>query len=111
MTLPAGYREFGKNNGEEAMRSSGITNWETLIAKSANSGIYEGRWRYVEIWNAYDIKADTFTGIDCVTGEEVLYGSLLSLKELIPDGYVKAGMFTKIKIPEGSALVICAYKN
>ena len=111
MTLPTGYREFGKNNAEEAMRASGITNWETLVAKSANGGVYEGRWRYVEIWNASDIKDDTFTGLDCVTGAEITYDSLLPLKDLIPDGYIKGGLFTKIKIPEGSTLVIVAYKN
>jgi len=71
MTTPTGYREFTKNNAEEAMRASGITTPEILIAKAEDDGVYEGRWRFVTIFNAQDLASDTFTCIDVVTGAEV----------------------------------------
>ena len=110
MTLPTGYREFGKNNAEEAMRSSGITNWETLVSSPDEDTVYQGRWRYVKIYNPSSLKADTFKGLDCVTGEEIVYDSLIPAMAVMPDGDLQVGLFTEIKIEQSSTLVIVAYK-
>lgn len=109
MTTPTGYREFTKNNAEEAMRASGITTPEILVGKSANSGVYEGRWRFITIYNAQELASDTFTCIDSVTGAEIVI-DFTALGTLIPDGTTYPGMYTKIKIPESSTLKLIAWK-
>jgi len=109
MTTPTGYREFTKNNAEEAMRASGITTPEILVGKAEDDGVYEGRWRFVTIFNAQDLASDTFTCIDSVIGNEIVI-DFTALGMLIPDGTTYPGMYIKIKIPESSTLKLIAWK-
>lgn len=109
MTTPTGYREFTKNNAEEAMRASGITTPEILVGKADDDGVYEGRWRFITIFNAQDLASDTFTCIDSVTGAEVS-PNFVPLAVILPDDTTYPGMYTKIKIPESSSLIIIAWK-
>jgi hypothetical protein len=109
MTTPTGYREFTNNNAEEAMRASGITTPEILVGKEEDDGIYEGRWRFVTIFNAQDLASDTFTCIDVVTGSEVS-PNFVPLSAILPENSTYPCMWTKIKIPESSSLVVIAWK-
>ena len=108
MGAPTGYREFMRN-GEEALLRSGNTGYE-LLSPSATS--YEGRWRYVFLFNADSegLNANTFYGKDVVTGEEGYFDDLNSLSTLIPDNFMLENNFTKITIPVSSSMLVLAYK-